>query len=291
MRDRGGPELRDLVLRKTSDKTRVYCGELAGGDVYLKCYLTGDVSEIVGNCLAEQARVAAQMTGPGARLAEVLWAQQAAGMILTRAVPGIEVARLFEDGQVDSVMPPVAAWLMAYLGPDRVVDGFSAPFWIARRNAADLGHLAPSDRILLRAALDLQRDRARHLGGAMTLKARIPSEFAPQNLTLDAGGGAGPVVWGYDIEGTYVQPVARAVARFALASERRLPGGGPRRFGLLRAVLDPLLDALAPDAETGRTLPFILADSLIEAVVLGYGGDDSLPGYRAALTAILDEGG
>lgn len=290
VRDRGGPELRDLVLRKTSDTARVYCGELDGTDVYLKCYLSDEAPTIVTNCLAEIARVDGQMTGSGARVAKVIWAQDSAGMILTEAVPGTEVAALMERGEVDRVMPATAEWLLAYLGAELIVDGFSAGFWVTRREAADLDRFARSDRILLGAALDLQRERARQLAGVMTLKARIPAEFAPQNLTLDRAEGAAPVVWGYDIEGTYVQPVGRAVARFALASERRVPGGGARRFGLLRAVVDPLLAALAPDAETRRTLPFILGDSLIEAVLLGYGGDESLPGYRAALAAMLDEG-
>lgn len=276
------PKITGLSFRKQSHNAVVFQGELDGQPVFLKRYQTDYGPTLTRISVEETAIVRAQMDGVTAGIADIIWASEPQALVLMSAAPGTPVADALSGGQVAEVMPHVAHWLNAYIGPRRFGDRFSTSHWIKTRRALDWSTLSEPDQALVAQALDVQQARHAAHGALPALKGRHPKDFAPHNLHW-----TGTAVWGFDIEGYSKNPIARAIARFCVLAERRVPADAPRRLGVAATCLAAFEDAIDLSADPPELMAFVILDELLQSLFRRHDDPVAGPAIRRAMTSHL----
>ena len=173
--------------------------------------------------------------------------------------------------------------MAGYVGPRTFADTFSPSFWIKKRKGTDVSALSPEDQTRTAQLIDLQKQRHARTGNMLALKGHLPKDFAHHNLHW-----TGDAIWGFDIEGYSTDPIARAIARFAVLAERRLPADGIRRFGVHLVCLDAFSGAFDLSGDHPELLPFLIADELLESLFRRHEDPVAGPVIRRALDAHLE---
>lgn len=276
------PPVVDLKFRKQSHNATVFQGELDGNTVFLKHYQNDYGPVVTRKSHEETVVVRAQMDGITAGIVEILWTSEACAMVLMSAAPGRPVADALSEGKVAHVMPQVAHWLAAYIGPRTFHDTFSSSYWVKVRAAQDTSALSVDDSTLYAQGLDLQRARHAQHGTMPASKGRYPKDFAPHNLHW-----TGDAVWGFDIEGYTTNPIARCIALFCVVAERRLPAKNARLFGVSADCIGAFSNAIDLTLDSTALMPFVIMDEALKSLLKRHDDPVAGPATRRILRAQL----
>lgn len=281
--ERGAPAVVDLVFRKQSHNACVFQATLDGSYVFLKHYETDYGSTLTRKGVAETELVTAHMPPTAGGVAQVIWSSEPDGLVLMSQAVGTPVSDALSTGQADEVTADVATWLAGYVGPRTFTDTFSPSFWVKKRKGTEVSALSPEDQTRAAQLIDLQKQRHARTGNMTALKGHLPKDFAPHNLHW-----TGDAIWGFDIEGYSTDPISRAIARFAVLAERRLPAEGMRRFGVHPICLDAFKGAFDLSGDHPELLPFLIADELLDSLFRRHDDPVAGPVIRRALDAHLE---
>ncbi|MBT8412287.1 MAG: hypothetical protein KJP02_10885 [Octadecabacter sp.] len=210
----------DLAFVQQSHNSTVFRGTLGGQTAFFKAYDLPDADALMQRGVAEIEAVSRRMKGFAGGVAPLLWASMPNGIVATGAVSGVAVSEALEHAGQGCVLEKVYEWLHAYAGDTAFDDRFSTSYWMQKRQTADLDKWRGPDRQVASALRELQARRADKMGTVPAVKGQVPKDFAPWNLHWD-----GEAVWGFDMEGHVVAPLARKMARFrVLAVEQSASG-------------------------------------------------------------------
>lgn len=258
-------DVADLAFVQQSHNGEVFRGTLGGQAAFFKAYDLPDAEGLMLRGVAEIEAVSRRMTGFAGGVAPLLWASVPNGIVATGAVGGVAVSEALEHAGQGRVLATVYEWLHAYAGDTAVGDRFSTSYWMQKRQTADLDTWRRPDRQVASALRELQARRADKMGTVPAVKGQVPKDFAPWNLHWDRD-----AVWGFDMEGHVVAPLARKMARFrVLAVEQSASGSLFTAKGAMNPVAAnaPLVASgsrAAKGSDPAKLMAFMVGDLLFE---------------------------
>jgi hypothetical protein len=261
----GPGQVKAQTLLQRSDRAQVARGVMGGQPVIIKQFTGPDPAATIAALQAEHAVIAPHLATGRFRLATALRLDAARGLAVLPHAPGDRLDGVLARAtptERAAVIAQAGGWLAAFTAPRRHLAPMNLHTVLRRRKdamAASPPH--PADQPLTGTAFARLRTLARDLAGADLVQSGIHADFTPYNLHL-----SGVELWGFDLQGTRIRPVALDVASFLVLAGLRLPptDPGPLAHGLPLADAQAFL-AACPDAG-GPVLDFFLGDRLLRAL-------------------------
>lgn len=265
----------------------VFRAHRAGETVVIKQFLEADAARIVSRMAEELDTGAAHLTDPRFSINRCLLALPQEGLILLSDVPG----RRLRDCLAEAAAPErarllrlAADWLAAYTAPRRESAGFGARHWARKTRATDVTHLSSADQMLASALIETIVKHALAARGCRLVRSVGHGDFVDINLIFD-----GQTLYGVDIQGARLLPVARMTARFL--TWLQLQNSGPentRECGLDKTDIDAFLGGeLLTDDERANLLPVFIGDELLSRFCSEYHGHKHRARATAAIKAFI----
>lgn len=277
------------VIRAKPDSASA-TAKLNGVPVFLKHYTGIDGAETVAEAGAELALVTAILATTPHRVSRCLATYSARGLIVLEHVPGPRLDHAIRNaspGQRTALMAQSGDWLKAYTSSRVEVASNFTPGWWIKKRAGIPASLPKEDQVLYAAMLANLKARSNDLRGTDITKAATHGDFVSINALLFQGR-----IYGVDIQGKAVLPVASDVARFLVWTECQTPllaGTHASTAGITTPDWESFLSSgVLPEAEAQTHLPFFVGLQMLGRLVDFQNDPDALRQLKAAMIRFLD---
>jgi len=260
------PVLSGLTLREAlaiKPDAVVFRADWQDVPVVIKHFRSGDAAAIVTRMQGELDYATAHLDGTRFGVNRCLLALPEHGLILLTELPGqrLRDSLAAADGAERACLLRLAAdWLAAYTAPRRETSGFGANHWIRRAEATDISHLSTADQNLANALIHAISVHATAARGTRLARSIGHGDFVDINMIHD-----GQSLFGVDIQGPSMMPLARMAARFLVWLQLQSDSPAlPREHGLCTADVDAFLAGGLLDADNrARLFPVFVGDQLL----------------------------
>lgn len=269
------PELSALELEsvlKADFRGSTYRARYDGAPVVLKQFRGDGAARTVQTSRGELDLVASQFGDGPYRVNRCIAAFPDHGLIVLEFVPGIRLSKAIEaaeGAERDALMHQTGAWLKAYSAPRLQTGTFTPRWWLAKRREVKLGQIEAEHADILRAIRSNLTARAPELRGMPIQRGASHGDFVGINMMIHEG-----ILYGVDIQGEAMLPLARDAARFLVWTQLHQPRAPSEAGGYVAGIAKRDLEAfLSSDILDGpgqsKLLPFFLGDQLFGRLLEG----------------------
>lgn len=246
------------LIRNVAGKRAIFEGVFEGRDVVFRLNYHPEEGAPAREW-AEMERLWPYMAEGDLRIAEPIYANAGAGVIVLERVSGtpmLTLMRRLEAHERVAFFAPAARWLHQSTAMTDAARVAGTAGWLRRAGAASEKQPFPALRALEVQILEQMARLAPHIDSEVWRTAICHGDFHPNNLIVD-----GARITGIDIGGSTRMPIYKDMARFLIhIGRRRIEASGARALGVDLAGLRAFAEVFALEAnERAVILPFFLA--------------------------------
>ncbi|MBZ8119347.1 aminoglycoside phosphotransferase family protein [Roseovarius sp. LXJ103] len=246
------------LIRNVAGKRAIFEGVFEGRDVVFRLNYRPEEGAPAREW-AEIERLWPYMAEGDLRIAEPVYANTGAGVIVLERVPGtpmLTLMRRLEAAERVAFFAPAARWLRQSTAMTDAPRVAGTAGWVRRARAASEKQPFPALRALEVQILEQMERLGPHIEGALWRTAISHGDFHPNNLIVD-----GARITGIDLGGSTRMPIYKDMARFVMhIGRRRIEASGQRALGVDLAALKTFAEVFAlTQEERAVVLPFFLA--------------------------------
>jgi hypothetical protein len=245
---------------KSNAKGAVFFANWQGQGIVVKQFIGPDCGRTVGRLEAELATLSAHMNDGLYQVNQCLRAFADLGIVFLSRAPGQRLSKTIKQASGDArevLFRHAGRWAAQYAQGCQQVSAFAPRRWIHKLEAFDISSVTNgSDRALLRRLKEIQVARADAISGADVTRAASPADFVGINLNYHDG-----VIYGFDIQGESIFPLARAIARFLVWQQMEHAAPTDKTVAGIREAdyFAMVSSEVLPEKEVEALLPFLIA--------------------------------
>ncbi len=202
----------EFTCMKLSEESAVISGYNGQNHLIIKHFYAPQHATIVQRLKTELDYLSAHMKDRSHQVNTCLSAHPDQGLAMLEFISGDTVAAQLmqcSGPQRYDMIATCSQWLSSYIGARHHRKLFPVAKWQAHLGGINLPEMRPEKRFIIESLLDTLTRQIAHLDDTHATFAASHGDYSSQNLIYNA-----PTMFGVDIQGKTVMPIAQELARF-----------------------------------------------------------------------------